>query len=103
VTRDTIGSKDPDALKIPARRAEDYLTRNGSSPFPAEPRHPVGDVLIVVTLKLDVQDGLVVQQHRQVSAPFDDFRKLHVQKLAHAEPSSQLIQQARVIPLEQIL
>src|SRR5439155_20149402 len=39
VTRDTIGSKDPDALKIPARRAEDYLTRDGSSPFPAEPRH----------------------------------------------------------------
>ncbi len=39
MTRDTIGSKDPDALKIPARRAEDYLTRDGSSPFPAEPRH----------------------------------------------------------------
>jgi hypothetical protein len=38
VTRDTIGSKDPDALKIPARRAADYLTRGGSSPFPAEPR-----------------------------------------------------------------
>ena len=39
MTRDTIGSIDPDALKIPARRAEDYLTRYGGSPFPAEPGH----------------------------------------------------------------
>ena len=28
-----IGSKDPDALKIPARRAEFTLTENASSPF----------------------------------------------------------------------
>jgi hypothetical protein len=41
MTRDTIGSKDPDALKIPARRAEDYLTKNGFSPFLAEPRQSV--------------------------------------------------------------
>ena len=34
-----IGSKDPDALKIPARRAEFTLTENGSSPFHAEPGH----------------------------------------------------------------
>jgi len=33
-----IGSKDPDALKIPARRAESSLTGNCSSPFQAEPR-----------------------------------------------------------------
>jgi hypothetical protein len=33
----TIGSKDPDALKIPARRAEFTLTENASSPFHAEP------------------------------------------------------------------
>lgn len=32
-----IGSKDPDALKIPARRAEYSLTENAASPFPAEP------------------------------------------------------------------
>jgi hypothetical protein len=32
-----IGSKDPDALKIPARRAEFTLTENASSPFHAEP------------------------------------------------------------------
>ena len=38
MTRDTIGSIDPNALKIPARRAEEYLTRDGSSPFSAEPR-----------------------------------------------------------------
>ena len=34
-----IGSVDPDALKIPARRAEFSLTENASSPFHAEPRH----------------------------------------------------------------
>ena len=37
VTRDTIGSKDPDALKIPARRAEYSLTESALSPFHAEP------------------------------------------------------------------
>ena len=34
-----IGSKDPDASKIPARRAEYSLTENASSPFHAEPEH----------------------------------------------------------------
>ena len=33
-----IGSKDPDALKIPARRAEYSLTESASSPVQAEPR-----------------------------------------------------------------
>ena len=37
----SIGSKDPHALKIPARRAEYSLTENVASPFQAEPRHPV--------------------------------------------------------------
>jgi hypothetical protein len=32
-----IGSVDPDALKIPARRAECSLTENARSPFHAEP------------------------------------------------------------------
>jgi hypothetical protein len=32
-----IGSVDPDALKIPARRAEYSLTDNALSPFQAEP------------------------------------------------------------------
>ena len=32
-----IGSKDPDALKIPARRAEFTLTEDASSPVHAEP------------------------------------------------------------------
>lgn len=32
-----IGSKDPHALKIPARRAECSLTENANSPFHAEP------------------------------------------------------------------
>ena len=35
----SIGSKDPYALKIPARRAEYSLTENVASPFQAEPRH----------------------------------------------------------------
>ena len=34
-----IGSKDPNALKIPARRAEFTLTENASAPFQAEPEH----------------------------------------------------------------
>src|SRR5690348_7267967 len=34
-----IGSVDPDALKIPARRAECSLTKNVRSPFHAEPEH----------------------------------------------------------------
>ena len=35
----SVGSKDPHALKIPARRAEYSLTENVDSPFQAEPRH----------------------------------------------------------------
>ena len=35
---DSIGSKDPHALKIPARRAEYSLAENLASPFQAEPR-----------------------------------------------------------------
>ncbi len=34
-----IGSIDPDALKIPARRAEYSLAENAASPFSAEPEH----------------------------------------------------------------
>ena len=34
-----IGSKDPDALKIPARRAASTLTRSVRSPVLAEPAH----------------------------------------------------------------
>ena len=34
---DHIGSEDPDALKIAARRAEYSLTENARSPFQAEP------------------------------------------------------------------
>jgi hypothetical protein len=37
--KDHIGSVDPDALKIPARRAEYSLTENALSPFHAEPTH----------------------------------------------------------------
>ena len=38
-TLNPIGSKDPDALKIPARRAASTLTRSARSPVPAEPAH----------------------------------------------------------------
>ena len=34
-----IGSVDPDALKIPARRAEYLLAKNAPSPFQAEATH----------------------------------------------------------------
>ena len=44
-----IGSKDPDALKIPARRAEYSLTESASSPVQAEPSH--FDVLLHFHLK----------------------------------------------------
>ena len=36
-SRNHIGSKDPDALKIPARRAEYSLAESALSPFQAEP------------------------------------------------------------------
>jgi Integrase core domain len=36
-SKNQIGSVDPDALKIPARRAECSLTENARSPFQAEP------------------------------------------------------------------
>src|SRR5438552_10526169 len=36
-SKNQIGSVDPDALKIPARRAECSLTENARSPFHAEP------------------------------------------------------------------
>src|SRR5438876_5925960 len=39
-----IGSKDPDALEIPARRAEYSLTENARSPFHAEPEQVEGRV-----------------------------------------------------------
>ena len=38
-----IGSKDPDALKIPARRAASTLTRSVRSPVLAEPAQLRGD------------------------------------------------------------
>ena len=38
-TQNPIGSKDPDTLKIPARRAASTLARNAPSPVPAEPAH----------------------------------------------------------------
>jgi hypothetical protein len=39
-SRDHIGSVDPDALKIPARKAEYSLTESPLSPFHAEPTQP---------------------------------------------------------------
>ena len=46
-SQNPIGSKDPDALKIPARRAASTLTRSARSPVPAEPAHEdFGGVLV---------------------------------------------------------
>ena len=47
-----IGSKDPDALKIPARRAASTLTRSVRSPVLAEPAHLV-----------EGKNGAVVRKH----------------------------------------
>ena len=46
-----IGSVDPDALKIPARRAEYSLTESAPSPFQAEPAH--GELLALTWDNLD--------------------------------------------------
>ena len=43
-----IGSKDPHALKIPARRAEYSLTDNARTPFQAEPGHPSRNGVVIV-------------------------------------------------------
>ena len=53
----SIGSKDPHALKIPARRAEYSLTENVASPFQAEPRH---DHSGLVSGALTPEENLVV-------------------------------------------
>jgi hypothetical protein len=42
-SKDHIGSVDPDALKIPARRAEYSLAESALSTLPAEPTHHPGD------------------------------------------------------------
>jgi hypothetical protein len=66
-----IGSKDPDALKIPARRAEFTLTESASSPFHAEPEQnnlfhggkwpdPVGFVEEVARNTVLIQESLAV-------------------------------------------
>ena len=44
-----IGSIDPDALKIPARRAASTLTRSARSPVPAEPAH--ADIIVLQARK----------------------------------------------------
>src|SRR5436309_6700366 len=44
-SKNQIGSVDPDALKIPARRAEFTLTENARVPFHAEPGHDVDSIM----------------------------------------------------------
>jgi hypothetical protein len=53
-----IGSKDPDALKIPARRAESTLTENAPSPFHAEPEHHIFAALSLIDQLPGVVDVL---------------------------------------------
>ena len=49
----SIGSKNPHALKIPARRAEYSLTENVASPFQAEPRQAeAGDASLSVIFRV---------------------------------------------------
>ena len=46
-----IGSIDPDALKIPARRAASTLTRSARSPVPAEPAQLLWFVVAVAIFR----------------------------------------------------
>ncbi len=53
-----IGSKDPDALKIPARRAASTLTRSVRSPVLAEPAHQRRHQVLALELNaVDVDDA----------------------------------------------
>ena len=62
-----IGSVDPHALKIPARRAEYSLTENASSPFHAEPEQGVTLVMLKI-FPFDESDGTI----RYFGADTDD-------------------------------
>ncbi len=71
-----IGSKDPDALKIPARRAASTLTRSVRSPVLAEPAHKydIPDSAISTSLRQNVGDGGVDAQIDQGSDEDDTGR-----------------------------
>src|SRR6059036_1500404 len=63
-SKNQIGSVDPDALKIPARRAEFTLTENARVPFHAEPGH--NEVFVGsrwVRLNYDVLGQDIVDDH----------------------------------------
>ena len=65
-----IGSEDPDALKIPARRAESTLTENARSPFQAEP----GQFPFKITFSwLDGRDAYQLSEVK-VNVPIDAAR-----------------------------
>jgi len=64
-TQIAIGSKDPHALKIPARRAEYSLRENVASPFQAEPaqlhrRQPDGTLTSIEVAASFLIGGLIM-------------------------------------------
>ena len=67
-SKNQIGSVDPDALKIPARRAECSLTQNARSPFHAEPGQDVGPILARIAAA-DVETMIKLLGRRRSASP----------------------------------
>ena len=62
----------------------------------------VGHILVVAALEFNVEDGSIRQQQHQVCSTLFDPGQFDAQHFPYGNPSSQLVQQARMIPLEQI-
>jgi len=56
-SRDHIGSADPDALRMPARRAEYSLTEIALSPFQTEPTHMQASTVLDPETSESIADG----------------------------------------------
>src|SRR5437867_4044709 len=77
-SKNQIGSVDPDALKIPARRAEFTLTENARVPFHAEPGH----IKNVAIRSSKLGHCFVLLGHRnyalaEVSDPLPEHARVH--------------------------
>ena len=75
-SKNHIGSVDPDALKIPARRAECSLTENARSPFHAEPgRYKQWLFYVMLDPSLATTPNLLPEVRKRFEAmmPFVEF------------------------------
>ena len=66
----SIGSKDPHALKIPARRAEYSLTENVASPFQVEPRQDKRQLFTINSIQFQLD--FTLQRASEASARFSN-------------------------------